>query len=369
MKAKKGLNLFDRFILWLNIFFCLLILISYLAPVADPQKYWMVSFFGLAYPILLCINIVFVIYWALRKKLLVLLSLLTILAGWKVLNRNIGLRFPTSAKAPTHNLIRLMTYNVHNFKRYGSKNDVPTKHEILQLIAGQQPDVIAFQEFYTRYRGQYAMPDSIKQMAGTKFYYFEPLVSNAQEAVGLAIFSKYPIMKRGFIRLTENNSENQCLYIDIKKDSMLMRIYTVHLRSIKFDPEDYRYINAIAQQGKKPDIGSTKRLGSKLKLAFIKRSQQVALMKDSLANCPYPYVVMGDFNDTPTSFAVNRMSQGLKDAFCEKGSGLGRTYNGNFPNYQIDYVMASKQFDVASYQIIEKRLSDHYPVCADLLFK
>jgi endonuclease/exonuclease/phosphatase family metal-dependent hydrolase len=63
------------------------------------------------------------------------------------------------------------------------------------------------------------------------------------------------------------------------------------------------------------------------------------------------------------------MNKGLKNAFREKGSGMGRTYNGSFPNYQIDYIMAGKQFDVLNYNIIEKKLSDHYPVCSDLLLR
>ena len=92
-------------------------------------------------------------------------------------------------------------------------------------------------------------------------------------------------------------------------------------------------------------------------------------IKDHAAQCPYPYIISGDFNDTPSSYAVNAMAQGLKNAFHEKGSGFGRTYNGSFPNYQIDYIMASPQFEVTDYQIIEKRLSDHYPVRSDLALK
>ncbi|HEY9196231.1 MAG TPA: endonuclease/exonuclease/phosphatase family protein, partial [Mucilaginibacter sp.] len=159
---------------------------------------------------------------------------------------------------------------------------------------------------------------------------------------------------------------NQCLYIDVNKNGKTFRVYSVHLQSIKFDPEDYKYIDSVSHKGK-TDMQSTKRLGDKLKNAFIKRSVQVFKVKAHAAKCPYPYIISGDFNDTPTSFAVNQMAAGLKNAFCEKGSGLGRTYNGNFPNYQIDYIMASKQFEVASYQIIEKKLSDHYPLRSDLI--
>jgi endonuclease/exonuclease/phosphatase family metal-dependent hydrolase len=113
----------------------------------------------------------------------------------------------------------------------------------------------------------------------------------------------------------------------------------------------------------------SKRIAWKLKKAFIKRSEQVIKVKNHSHDCSYPFIIAGDFNDTPSSFAVNQMAKGLKNAFREKGSGIGRTYNGDFPNYQIDYIMASPQFDIRSYKILEKRLSDHYPVCSDLLLK
>ncbi|MFD2144077.1 endonuclease/exonuclease/phosphatase family protein [Mucilaginibacter antarcticus] len=106
----------------------------------------------------------------------------------------------------------------------------------------------------------------------------------------------------------------------------------------------------------KADLESTKRLGGKIKRAFIKRSEQVLLVKTHARQCPYPYIIAGDFNDTPSSFAVNQMAKGLKNTFREKGSGMGRTYNGDFPNYQIDYIMTTSQFDVTGYRIIEKTL-------------
>jgi len=370
MKAKKKLNFIDKIFLWLNIFLCASLLISYLAPIADPSKYWYIAFFGLAYPFLLLGNIIFVIYWLLRRSIWILLPIVCIAAGWNVLNKNIGLRATRSnSYAPGLNIVHMMTYNVHNFKRYGAKNDASTKQEILAIIGGQQPDIIGFQEFYTRKHGQYDILDSIQKILNTTNYYFEAFQSNKDEAIGMAMFSKFPIIAHGFIQLSnDRTSENQCLYIDVKKGNQMFRVYSVHLQSIRFDPEDYRYLSAVSGQGK-ADIGSTQRLGSKLKIAFIKRSIQVFKIKDDANKCPYPYIISGDFNDTPTSFAVNQMSKGLKNAFCEKGSGMGRTYNGNFPNYQIDYIMANSAFDVLDYNIIEKRLSDHYPVCADLLLK
>jgi endonuclease/exonuclease/phosphatase family metal-dependent hydrolase len=212
------------------------------------------------------------------------------------------------------------------------------------------------------------MVDSIKKIIGSDNYYVENFSGNSDEKIGIAVFSKWPIIGKGLIQLSPLYSGNQCLYIDIKKNEHVFRVYSVHLQSINFEPEDYRYLDTVTKSGK-TDLSSTKRLGGKLKRAFIKRSEQVAIIKKHASQCPYPYIIAGDFNDTPSSYAVNQMATGLKNAFREKGFGLGRTYNGDFPNYQIDYVMTSQQFDVASYKIIEKKLSDHYPVYADLILK
>ncbi len=369
MKAKSKHNFLDKLLLGINILLCIALLMSNAAHLVDPKTAWVIAFFGLAYPLILLANIIMIFYWLFCRKWFLILSLLCIVSGWNVLNNNIG--FHTSVADPAvkdGNTIRMMTYNVHDFKRYGSDIDVSTKHDILQIIRQQQPDVIGFQEFYTRYKGKFDMRDSLVSILGSDHYYFQPIFFNTDEALGVAIFSKYPIVSQGFIQLTGIKSENACIYIDVKKGNRVFRVYSVHLQSISFEPEDYKYINRITHEGT-PDMSSTRRLGSKLKNAFLKRSGQVAKIKQHAATCPYPYIISGDFNDTPASYAVNEMSIGLKNAFHEKGVGFGRTYNGNAPNYQIDYILTSRQFDVLNYNIIEKKLSDHFPVRSDLVLR
>ena len=70
----------------------------------------------------------------------------------------------------------------------------------------------------------------------------------------------YPLSDR-------KKSENACIYIDVKKGSRIFRVYSVHLQSIRFDPEDYKYINSITDDGN-TDIASTRRLGMKLENGF-----------------------------------------------------------------------------------------------------
>jgi endonuclease/exonuclease/phosphatase family metal-dependent hydrolase len=369
MKAKSGLSIIDKILLWVNCFIWVSLLFSYLAPSVDPRKAWAIAFFGLAYPLLLTCNVVLFVYWLFRKKRYALVSALIVASGWSVLKNNIGFHSSggNADKSSTDtNVIRLMTYNVHDFKRYGSKNDTSTRHDILNIISGQKPDIIGFQEFYSRKTGAYDMVDSIIRLMGADNYYFQPLIFNRAEAIGIAIFSKYPVINHGMINISTKGSENGCLYVDVKKGGQVFRVYAVHLQSIHFDPEDYKYLKRI-EGPEGTEKSSARRLGSKLKTAFIKRSAQVDMIKADAAKCTTPYIIAGDFNDTPSSYSVNEMSKGLKNAFREKGFGFGRTYNGDFPNYQIDYILASPQFDVASYQIIEKKLSDHYPVRSDLV--
>jgi endonuclease/exonuclease/phosphatase family metal-dependent hydrolase len=299
-----------------------------------------------------------------------LLSLVCILIGWNTLNNNIGLRL--SVKKIEHrdsNVFRVMTYNVHSFKKYGSNNDISTVQDILEIIKHQQPDIIGFEEFFTRKKGPYALVDSVRKTLNTKNEYFVSFIPDAgvdsYESFGMALYAKYPIVNKGIIWLNERRNLNQCIYIDVKKNNRIFRVYAIHLQSISLERQDYKSIVVASKQGK-ADMHSLRRIGGKLKHAFLNRSQQVALFKQQIAGCPYPYIVMGDFNDTPSSYALSQMSKGLKNAFREKGSGLGRTYNGDVPNYQIDYILTSQEFDVLTYGVIRKKASDHYPVYSDL---
>jgi endonuclease/exonuclease/phosphatase family metal-dependent hydrolase len=187
--------------------------------------------------------------------------------------------------------------------------------------------------------------------------------SNSFETNGIAVFSKYPITNSGTIFFEDIHSGNRCEWVDVKKDTSLFRVYAVHLASIKFEQEDYTFIDEVQKDlDTKTDVLSTKRIIKRLKIAFLKRSKQVAEVKAHIAQCKTPYIIMGDFNDTPCSYTLAQMCAGIKNGFEEKGSGLAVTYNGDFPNFQIDYILASTNFDFKGYKIIKKDYSDHYPI-------
>ena len=369
-RKRPRIHLFSKFILVVNVFAVLSLLLSYLASYADPVSFWIPSFFGLAYPAILFINILFVIYWLIRWPKFFLISGIAILAGWSVILNYVGFRESTAIMVPksSESFVRVMTYNVHNFKQFGDNNNQFTKDQILNIIRNEQPDVICFQEFFSRKKGEYNFRKHILEILKTEHYYFKPSTDNGYEAIGMAIFSKFPIVNHGSIQFAKKMNWNEAIYTDLKKGDKIFRVYNVHFQSISFQPEDYQYLKKVTRKID-TDVESPKKIGARLKRAFIKRGNQVKMVKEHADSCTIPYVIAGDFNDTPISYTVKTISNGMNNGFREKGSGFGVTYNGAFPNFQIDYIFTSPEFSIMNYLIIDKKLSDHYPVRTDLELK
>ena len=366
-RGKAHIGFLSKFLVFLNALAVFFLLLSYLAPYVNPASFWPIAFAGLAYPFILLFNLLCVVFWLFRKPVFAVPSVVAILVGWNVLTSFVGFRESTAIEVPksSPDFVRIMTYNVHSFKKFGFQNEETIRDQILTIIRKEQPDVICFQEFFTRNRGKYNFKKLIKEILHTEQYYFEPATDNGFEAIGLAIFSKFPIVKKGSIRFDEMQRGNEAIYADVRFQKKTFRIYNVHLQSIKFQPEDYEYLHQT-QEDIQTDMSSWRRIGGRLKRAFIKRSKQVALFKKHTSNCKTPYLLAGDFNDTPVSYTAHQMADGLVNTFKVKGSGLGVTYNGDFPNFQIDYILATPNFGVRNYRIIDKKLSDHFAVRADL---
>src|SRR5690606_32143948 len=150
-RKRQKMHFLSKFILALNIMAVVALLLCYLSSYIDPRTFWLPAFFGLAYPIVLAANLLFLVFWLLFRPKLALLSCITILSGWGVMMNYVGIRGNSATMEPksSENHLRIMTYNVHNFKQFGDKNDSFTKDQILDIIRREQPDIICFQEFFT----------------------------------------------------------------------------------------------------------------------------------------------------------------------------------------------------------------------------
>ena len=96
----------------------------------------------------------------------------------------------------------------------------------------------------------------------------------------------------------------------------------------------------------------------------MKRAAQAKLVKSHSETSPYPTILCGDLNDTPISYTYAHLSSGLKDAFYERGTGIGTTYSGKIPFLRIDYIFSSPVVKALTFQVIKEDYSDHYPIAA-----
>ncbi|EDM34392.1 endonuclease/exonuclease/phosphatase family protein [Pedobacter sp. BAL39] len=357
----------DKLVRTAALILVLMLIMGTLAGKVDPRDFKYFPFFGLAYPYILMLNILMIVWWCIRKRWIFAGGTLAlILLGWHALTATISLSGEKGegSKADS-SVVRMMTYNVHGFKPHEGQEFERVKHQMLKLIEDQNPDIIGFQEYYTRRRGTFDITDSLKTILKTPYYYFVSSSENDYEASGLAIFSKYPIVNKGVIPFGNNHIGNGSIFIDVEVHQKKLRVYNVHLQSISFDKQDYTYLDKV-KKSMDPDLQPSKRIAGMLKNAFMKRSMQVDLMKAHMGNCSIPYLIAGDFNDTPASYAATQMTKSLKSTFREKGSGFGQTYNGKFPNFQIDYIAVTKDIEVLNHLVIPAKLSDHFPVRSDL---
>lgn len=364
----KQLGIVSKTILLANIFAATAILLSYLAPVINPKTFWPIAFFGIAYLPLLILNCLFVAYWLIRKIRYASISIMAMLIGWTTFTKHFGFNGnvpQATVAAPDSAHIRVMTYNVHFFRAFEQQDtELTIKEETMQLIDGVSPDVVCIQEYYTRQKGKNNMSTAFREKIELPYHFILPTAQNDYESYGLAVFSRYPIVSSGHLPDHEYGV-NRIIYVDINRSGKIFRVYNVHLRTFGFQKEDYEFIKRPTKTIEQ-DAASTRRIGSRLKHAFSARSAQAEALRAHSSACKTPYIIAGDFNDTPLSYAVNQVSRGLQNAFRKKGRGWGVTYNGDFPNFQIDYILASEGFKIHHYQIIKERLSDHYPVWADL---
>jgi endonuclease/exonuclease/phosphatase family metal-dependent hydrolase len=341
---------------WLNILVIIGTILSYLAALVSPQSYWILSLFGLAYPIFLVLNFIFLCLFAALKSRTAILSAACILLGWNYLSVMYASNSPQTAMP--ENQLKICSYNMQSMNGYYEPQE------------GAIDD--ANEEYFQPYKDFFEQTDAAiycLQENRSGFSYFENFISELMPysfTGALAIYSKFPIINQGEVILN-GTSSNGAIFADLKIDTAIIRLYNVHLQSTGVAPEAQK----IADE-KELKSESTKRgirnILERLKPASQERAEQVDVLSKHMAGSPYPMIVCGDFNDTPYSYTYHSVRGNLKDSFLERGNGFGVTYNGPIPTLRIDYILGSPSLNFLSHDVINIKLSDHYPIVAQISY-
>jgi endonuclease/exonuclease/phosphatase family metal-dependent hydrolase len=267
--------------------------------------------------------------------------------------------------------LRIADWNIRSFLgvNVSKERRRHIKDEITDAVLKLEPDVICLQEFNHSYVHDYG--DNLSYFTKDyPYYHFSKDFTrdNGDYASGSIIFSKHPFIDTGRTKYPGRYGES-LLYADIFNGSDTIRIFTTHLQSFKFNVKDYEGIEKIKTQQDEETIAASKSLIRKMKLAFTRRAAQARIVKTEIYNSPYPTVIAGDFNDVPNSYTYFTIKGANKDAFLQKGFGLGRTYLSIAPTLRIDYILPDRRFDVLQFDMIDQGLSDHLLLVTDLKLK
>ena len=343
------------------------LIISTIAVYLNPNSFPYFALLGISFPVFLILISLLLFYWIFRKKkkfilfnIMILILTSSFITDFVQINLN---------KNNTNNTIKFMTFNVRQFDYYNWKENVKLRDKYFEYIKSENPDIVCFQEFFSSESDNLRNVELLtKEVLKTQNMHFYPTHTLYKDRLyGIATFSKYPIINKA--EITFEASSNLCIYTDLKINNDTIRVYNNHLQSIKFQPEDYQFMDSLKLEIDSIKIGEAKGIIRKLLTGFEIRAKQADIISKHIANCKYKTIVCGDFNDTPISYTYHKMLGELNDSFVEAGTGIGNTYNGSFPSFRIDYVLYDNSFECEKYLSPRIDLSDHFPVISYLKIK
>jgi len=177
-----------------------------------------------------------------------------------------------------------------------------------------------------------------------------------------------PILK---CELVANGKTNQCAAFTLLDGADTLIVVNCHLRSMGLSLEEKANFSGIVHDADTLTAGDKRRgsvmLVTKIASASVERAAQVDELCRYLEQQKGKRIILcGDFNDTPISYAHNRISSYLTDCYAATATGFGRSFNANSMLVRIDHMFCSPHFKPYACCVDQSvLLSDHYPVrCA-----
>lgn len=351
------------FIVYIGIIF--LYLLTCLIPFLNPATFWFIAILGLGFPFLLLLVLVCLIITAVRRSKWFFLSLAALLISWQQIAALFAFHTPKDFNADKkENTLRVLSWNVSSWTENHFSSDkidrVGLRNLMLDAVQMQDADVLCFQEYFESFAPE-AFPPNIpvfKKM-GYNYYYFTPSLKMYSNTVqtGLCIFSKYPIIDTAFDKPAERSNSEGCSRADIQFNGQVIRIFNTHLESPRLAKQEYNTLG---------EVHESRTVLGKIKRAYALRSQQAEMLRAAIDTSQYPVLLCGDFNDVPNSYSYFEAKGNLQDAFLQKGTGIGRTFQFISPTLRIDYMMADKRFNIEQFSKLDYKYSDHYAQVMDV---
>jgi endonuclease/exonuclease/phosphatase family metal-dependent hydrolase len=331
----KKLSFLEKLIFLINSLLATVLLLSYIVPYVSPKAVPQIALVSLAVPFLIIANTLFLTYWILKLKKQFVVSALILTIGWFVSSS--FYKF-SEKKIIFNDAVKVMSFNVRMFNHYNWNDDSELDQKIVDFINQKSPDILVLQEFYQSPKINFLYPHSYIKTKSIKSKF------------GLAIYSRYKIINAGSLNFEK--SANNIIFADILKKNDTVRVYNIHLESLKINPNKEYF-----------GEGTSEKLFGRLQATFKKQAIQAEQFLIHESKWKGKEIICGDFNNTAYSWVYNKISSNKKDAFVEAGNGFGKTFDYPFP-MRIDFILTSKEIEINQFKTFNEKFSDHFPIFA-----
>ena len=350
---------------WLPVLYFVLLLLFLFACYGGSVKWWPVELLVMStFYVFIAVLIIAVIYFSAKKfrsAIMGLAVILICLPALKHIWQPLGSSIPFGKKQ--ENNIRILNWNVNTLDVVANTRNSFLRDSTLAIIKKYKPDIACFEEFVGAQNDTTQInyvPDLVAKMGMGSYYYVfdddEHYFKN--QDFGKVIISRYPIVKAVIVTSGPKSYNYRFIFADTKINDDTVRVFVLHLQSLKIQDKELS-----------DKMKSIFEIVTKIKLGYEKRAIQSKVIRKYIEQSPYPVIICGDFNTVPNSFAYKKIGEGLQNAFVKKGTGLGTTFPGLLPTLRIDNIFLSENFEVKGFYTPRIKLSDHYPVMADVELK
>ncbi len=333
-----GANLCTILLIWLCV------ALTFVSPDALPRF----SLLTLAFPVFLCVDVLFVLFWLLFYPRLAWVPVAGLLLVVGYVLDYCPLHLPGDS-SKSDSTLTIVTYNV------GHMASPEQKADLLRFLAEADADIVCLQELSKGFfSGKQAWLDStgyaIKQGRSEAILSRRPFL-------GDTLHIDYP---------TRSNHSMAC-WLLCYGDSLLL--VNNHLESNQLSEEEKnKYANTIIDPHRQTIESSSRMLVGKLSRAAAYRGAQtdsICALVDRHAD--RDIIVCGDLNETPISYTYQQLDRRLTSAFRQAGLGPGFTYSRRSFPVRIDHLFHSDGWTCTSCRIDRTlSVSDHYPLIVRL---
>lgn len=228
--------------------------------------------------------------------------------------------------------LKVLTMNIHGGVNWHGEFDLDALARFIETV---NPDLVSLQEVDRVWSSRSGFQDIGVELADRlkMFYAFSSSLERNQGMYGNLILSRYPIVQTWSEKLPGTLETRSYVFCQVLIGGVRVNLLNTHLGLSEFD-----------------------------------RLLQVDQVIHFANQINGPLVLTGDFNGTTDDPAVASLTRVFRDLQLDSNLGEHGTFrlkDGNLGG-RIDYILASPEFSLYKFEVIDNLLSDHLPLVAEI---